>query len=95
MGQVYLAPGKSVSMRLWREAPGGSPEETARDDETVGDVIQGGRARPRGAAHRPDAPRLLVVPKGATHRNRILEDVLGVEATAPPSQVHGRDVGHS
>ena len=32
-----------------------------------------------------------LVPKGAEHRYRILERFTAVEATSPPSQVHGRD----
>jgi quercetin dioxygenase-like cupin family protein len=92
MGQVYLASGKSLSMRLWHEAAGVAPRETARDYETVGYVIQG-RAELESEGQRIVlAPGdSWVVPKGAVHRYRILEDFLGVEATAPPSQVHGRD----
>jgi quercetin dioxygenase-like cupin family protein len=41
MGQVYLAGGKSVSMRLWQEEPGPSAPETTRPYETVGFVIEG------------------------------------------------------
>ena len=51
MGQVYLASGKGVSMRLWRSEPADEtkPEET-RDYETVGYVVEGaGRAALRGA----------------------------------------------
>ena len=32
-----------------------------------------------------------LVPKGATHRYKILEPFTAIEATAPPAQVHGRD----
>src|SRR5262245_51119386 len=95
MGQVYLASGTSISMRLWHEPAGSAPEATARSYETVGYVIQG------RAELESEGQRIVltpgdswVVPKGATHRYRILENFLGVEATAPPSQVHGRDQGH-
>lgn len=33
-----------------------------------------------------------VVPKGARHRYRIVDHFVAVEATSPPSQVHGRDL---
>jgi quercetin dioxygenase-like cupin family protein len=32
-----------------------------------------------------------VVPKGATHSYKVLEDFTAIEATYPPYQVHGRD----
>ena len=41
MGQVYLASGESLSMRLWEEHPGEPAEATAREYETVGYVIKG------------------------------------------------------
>ena len=34
-----------------------------------------------------------VVPKGAEHSYRILEEFTAVEATSPPAEVHGRDKG--
>jgi quercetin dioxygenase-like cupin family protein len=92
MGQVYLASGKSVSMRLWEERPGAAAQATAREYETVGYVIKG------RAELESEGQRMMlgpgdswVVPKGAVHRYRISEEFLAVEATSPPSQVHGRD----
>jgi hypothetical protein len=32
-----------------------------------------------------------VVPKGAEHAYRILEELTAVEPTSPPAEVHGRD----
>jgi hypothetical protein len=29
--------------------------------------------------------------RGARHRYRIIDELLAVEATSPPAQVHGRD----
>ena len=92
MGQVYLASGKSVGMRLWYEEPGPATACTSRDYETVGFVIE-------GRAELESEGQLLilspgdswVVPKGATHQYRILESFTGIEATSPPSHVHGRD----
>jgi quercetin dioxygenase-like cupin family protein len=93
MGQKYLASGVHVSMRLWEaEQPGASKLETARDYETVGYVISG-----RAELHLEGQMVLLepgdswVVPKGTSHSYRILEPFTAVEATSPPSAVHGRD----
>ena len=42
LGQMYLATGVGVGMRLWRDRPPGPPvPEIARDYETVGYVISG------------------------------------------------------
>ena len=42
MGQKYLVAGKRVSMRLWKDEPGGKLKgPTTRDYETVGYVISG------------------------------------------------------
>ncbi len=42
MGQKYLVAGKRVSMRLWKDEPGGKLKgSTSRDYETVGYVISG------------------------------------------------------
>lgn len=93
MGQVYLASGKSVSMRLWRNEPSDEtkPEE-AREYETVGYVISG-----RAELHLEGQMVLLepgdswVVPQGASHTYKVLEPFTAVEATHPPAQVKGRD----
>ena len=97
MGQKYLASGKNVAMRLWEEEQPGEPKEpAARDYETVGYVIAG-----RAELHLEEGQMVLlepgnswVVPKGATHTYKILEPFTAVEATYPPSQVHGRDEEH-
>lgn len=97
MGQTYLASGKTVSMRLWDEEPaqGEQPEKepTRRQYETVGYVLEG-----RAELHLEEGQMVIlgpgdswVVPQGAEHSYRILERFKAVEATSPPSQVHGRD----
>lgn len=93
MGQKYLASGKNVSMRLWAdEPPGGDKPRSTRDYETVGYVLKG-----RAELHLEGQTIFLepgdswVVPKGASHTYKILETFSAVEATYPPSQVHGRD----
>ncbi len=93
MGQKYLVSGKLVSMRLWeRESPGDAGPGQARDYETVGYVIAG-----RAELHIEGQTLVLepghswLVPRSAVHSYKILEPFTAVEATAPPSQVHGRD----
>ena len=94
-GQVYLASGKSVSMRLWRDEPptdDDGKEATARDYETVGYVISGvAELTSEGQTVRLEPGDSWMVPAGAEHAYRILEPFTAVEATAPPAQVHGRD----
>jgi quercetin dioxygenase-like cupin family protein len=91
-GQKYLASGVRVSMRLWEEEPGTSAIETRRDYEVVGYVVAG-----RAELHVEGQMVLLtpgdsyVVPRDARHHYRILERFTAVEATSPPSHVHGRD----
>jgi|SRR4051794_23616287 quercetin dioxygenase-like cupin family protein len=93
MGQIYLASGKSVSMRLWdAEEPGEGKEPTRRDYETVGYVIEGSAVlHLEGQTIRLKPGDSWVVPKGAEHRYEILASFTAVEATSPPAQVHGRD----
>lgn len=93
MGQVYLASGKRVSMRLWNEAPSNKTEAVhAREYETVGYVVQG-----RAELEIEDQKLVLetgdswLVPAGVRHQYRILEPFMAIEATAPPAQVHARD----
>src|SRR5688500_5635995 len=93
-GEIYLASGKRLSMRLWRdEAPTEAPPRR-RDYETVGYVISG-RAElvSEGQTVRLEPGDSWVVPAGAEHSYRILEPFTAVEATAPPAQAHGRDEG--
>jgi quercetin dioxygenase-like cupin family protein len=93
MGQAYLASGKRVSMRLWRNESPKSTPATKRDYETVGYVISG-RAELdlEGQTVRLEPGDSWLVPAGARHTYRILEPLTAVEATAPPAQVHGRDM---
>ncbi|RTQ50634.1 cupin domain-containing protein [Hymenobacter gummosus] len=92
-GQKYLASGTQVAMRLWEnEQPGEAKEDARRDYETVGFVISG-----RAELHLEGQMVLLepghswVVPKGASHRYRVLEPFTAVEATTPPAHAHQRD----
>lgn len=93
MGQVYLASGKRVSMRMWRdEQPSDGKESAAREYETVGFVISGrAELTLEGQTLKLEPGDSWLVPAGASHSYRVLEAFTAVEATAPPAQVHGRD----
>lgn len=93
MGQTYLASGKSLAMRMWKDEQPGEPKPASRRGyETVGYVVKG-----RAELHVEGQTVLLnegdswVVPEGAEHTYRILEPFTAVEATSPPAHVHGRD----
>ncbi len=92
-GEVYLASGKSISMRLWdEESNAGKPEHTTRDYEVVGYVLEGSaELEIEGQTIRLEPGNSWVVPKGAAHSYRVKEHFKAVEATSPPYQVHGRD----
>ncbi|MDJ1159915.1 cupin domain-containing protein [Chelatococcus sp. SYSU_G07232] len=92
-GQIYLASGKRVSLRLWRdEEPTEHKSAHRRDYEVVGYVIAGrAELHIEGQTIRLEPGDSWLVPPGAEHSYRILERFTAVEATAPPAQVHGRD----
>ena len=92
-GQVYLASGNRVSMRMWREEPPTDGKQSAaREYETVGYVISGrAELTLEGQTLRLEPGDSWLVPPGAQHSYRILEPFTAVEATTPPAQVHGRD----
>ena len=93
MGQLHLAGGKHVAMRLWKdETPGDAKPAKAREYDTVGYVISG-----RAELHSEGQVLTLapgdswLVPRGASHTYKILESFTAVEATSPPAHVHDRD----
>ena len=91
-GQVYLASGKRLAMRLWRDEEPHAKEAVRRPYETVGYVVSG-RAELvlEGQTVKLEPGDSWLVPADAEHTYRILETFTAVEATAPPAQVHGRD----
>lgn len=93
LGQKYLASGKTVSMRLWEDEQPDEPKPAAaREYETVGYVIKGkAELHIEGQMILLEAGDSWMVPKGSSHTYKILESFTAVEATSPPSQVHGRD----
>jgi mannose-6-phosphate isomerase-like protein (cupin superfamily) len=93
MGQTYLASGKHVSLRLWRdETPQSDKPMSRRDYETVGYVISGRAELVSEGQTLTLAPGdSWLVPAGAEHTYRVLDPFTAVEATSPPAEAHGRD----
>ena len=91
-GQVYLASGTSVAMRMWLEDEPAEGTISVRDYEAVGYVIAGrARLEIEGQTVLLAAGDSWVVPRGAEHRYVIEEPFTAVEATHPPAHAHGRD----
>jgi quercetin dioxygenase-like cupin family protein len=91
-GEVHLASGKRLSMRLWLdEEPTQDKPLRKHEYEVVGYVISG-RAdlEIEGQTIKLEPGDSWVVPAGSNHTYRILETFTAVEATSPPAQVHGR-----
>jgi quercetin dioxygenase-like cupin family protein len=92
MGQKYLVSGKRLSMRLWELEGGEEGERHARPYEIVGYVVEGRVEITVGdstiTCGEGDS---YLVPDGAERSYRVLEDLVAVETTAPPAQVHHRD----
>ena len=92
MGQVYLVSGKRMAMRLWEEQPGEDKASRTRDYETVGYVIAGrAELHLEGQQIRLEPGDAWVVPEGAEHTYRVLEDFKAVETTSPPARIKERD----
>ena len=92
-GEVYLASGKRLSMRMWRDEPPSKDKPAHRQEyEVVGYVISGrAELEIEGQVVRLEPGDSWVVPAGSQHTYRILETFTAIEATAPPAQVHGRE----
>lgn len=94
LGQTYLASGKKLAMRLWREKPGEAKEKDThtRPYETVGYVIKGkAELHLEGQQITLEEGDSWVVPADAEHTYKITEAFEAVEATAPPARAHARD----
>ncbi len=91
-GEVYLASGRSMAMRMWRdEQPSDAKPMSSRDYETIGYVLSGrAELQTEGQTVLLEPGNSWVVPRGAEHTYRILEAFSAVEVTHPPYQVHGR-----
>ena len=92
MGQIYLASGKHLAMRMWDEEPGEPKPAESRDYETVGYVISGrAELHIEGQQVTLEPGDSWLVPKDAKHTYKILEAFKAVEATSPPARVNDRD----
>ena len=92
-GEVYLASGKSMAMRMWRdEQPADAKPMARRDYETIGFVLSGrAELEVEGQTVLLEPGNSWVVPRGAEHTYKILEAFTAVETTHPPYHVHGRE----
>lgn len=87
-GQLYLAKGDRVALRMWdAEAPTDGKEPHTSDYETLGYAISGRAVLHMGGKrHALEPGTSWVVPEGATHHYEILEAFTAVEATSPPAR---------
>ncbi|QDT11940.1 cupin domain-containing protein [Planctomycetes bacterium K23_9] len=92
MGQQYLACGKKVAMRLWQEPAGDQCESRSRDYEIVGYVVSGEvEIRFGKEVATLKSGDSWLIPPGTSHRFKILQDLVAVEATSPPARLGGKD----
>lgn len=87
-GEITLAAGERVAMRMWRnEEPNADKPATRSEHETVGYVVSG-RAEliVAGETVTLSPGDSYLVPAGAEHTYRILETFTAVEATSPPAK---------
>lgn len=86
-GEVALASGEAVALRMWREEPPTTDKPSAaRPYETVGYVIAGRAELVLGTETATLEPGdSWLVPAHAEHTYRILETFTAIEATAPPA----------
>ena len=93
-GQLHLAAGRSVGLRLWQEGPREHDKvATIRDYETAGYVMSGeAELEMGGQIVRLTAGDSWIVPAGAEHRYRVVNDFVAIEATAPPAHIVARDL---
>lgn len=84
-GEVSLAAGDKVAMRMWRDEPVTSDKPSARRPyETVGYVIAGrAELTLEGETVMLEPGDSWLVPAGVEHTYTILEPFTAIEATAP------------
>jgi len=79
-------------MRLWQNEKPQRKASSRRDYETVACVLSGqAELRIEGQTVTLEPGDTWLVPAGIEHSYRILSEFSLVEATSPPTQVHGRD----
>ena len=86
-GEIGLAAGERVAMRMWRaEEPGADKPTATSPHETVGYVISGRAELVLGGESVTLEPGdSYLVPAGEAHTYRILETFTSIKATAPPA----------
>ncbi|GJE36245.1 cupin domain-containing protein [Methylobacterium persicinum] len=87
-GEIGLAVGERIGMRMWRnEEPNSDKPATRSAHETVGYVVSG-RAElvVAGETVTLEPGDSYLVPANAEHTYRILETFTAVEATSPPAK---------
>jgi len=88
MDQTYLVSGKRVSLRMWRKEKPQAKPASRRAYETV--VSGKAELVVEGQTVKLAPGDSWLVPVGAEHSYRIIEEFTAIEATSPPAQVHGR-----
>lgn len=85
-GQLYLASGQRMAMRMWRdEQPTSDKPTSSHDYEVLGFVVSGRADLLMGGQTIALEPGdSWCVPAGAEHTYRILEPFTAVETTSPP-----------
>lgn len=86
-GEVRLAMGERVGLRLWRDEPPNADKPSRRHDYEVVGYALSGRAELEieGQVTELMAGDSWLVPAGASHTYRISEAFSAVEAVAPPT----------
>ena len=94
-GQLYLASGKRVSMRMWKdEQPNDSKAPRKHSYEVVGYAVSGkAELQIEGQTVTLEPGDSWLVPADAEHTYKILETFTAIEATSPPAEVHSRETG--
>lgn len=92
-GQLHLASGKRVSMRMWKdEQPTDEKAPRRHDYEVVGYAVAGkAELQLEGQTVILEAGDSWLVPADAEHTYRIIETFTAIEATSPPAEVNGRE----
>lgn len=92
-GQLYLASGKRVSMRMWKdEQPTRDKPARQHDYEVVGYVLSGlAELQIEGQIVCLEPGDSWLVPAGSQHTYKVIQPFTAIEATSPPAEVHGRE----
>ena len=87
-----LVSGDALSLRRWNEPAGEAGDPHTRPYETAGYVVSGRvEVHVSGDVTTCGAGDSYLVPAGAERNYVVVEDLVAVEATSPPAEVHGRD----